>query len=78
MLSVGQKLLLNAVTPRVRAADLARELGITSQAVSAWVRGLSKPSPEQMARLEEMLGIPMRSWLQREAERTRRRTGTDD
>ena len=59
----GQSLLQKAVTPKIKAAKLAEKLGVTSQAVSAWVRGEAKPEPLHMAKLEDLLGIPMRSWL---------------
>lgn len=62
--SRGQALLHDAVTPRMRASELARELDVSPQAVSAWLRGDAKPDPEKMAKLEDLLGIPMRAWLE--------------
>lgn len=48
-------------------AGLAKELGVTPQAISGWLRGEGRPSPRHMARLEELAGIPMRDWLEDDA-----------
>jgi len=37
-------------------SDLARELGVTRQAVSAWLRGKSKPSLRKLLKLEDLTG----------------------
>lgn len=42
---------------------LAEALGVTQQAVSAWLRGVTKPSPERIAKIEAMLGVPADDWL---------------
>lgn len=47
-------------------SDLARALGVTPQSVSNWVNGQSKPAPENMRRIEDLLGIPMRDWTEPE------------
>lgn len=47
--------------------DLAKELDVTPQAVSAWINGRTTPTPDRMAKLEELLGIPMRAWTEEDA-----------
>lgn len=57
--------LAESLRPKVMSAvDLADKLGISKQTVSDWVAGRSRPEPERMAKLEEMLGIPMRAWTE--------------
>ena len=46
------------------AVELAEKLGVSKQTVSEWVGGRSRPEPERMAALEELLGIPMRAWTE--------------
>ena len=41
---------------------LATALGVTQQAVSAWLKGLTKPSSERISKIEELLGIPASDW----------------
>ncbi len=54
-----------ALRPKVMSqSDLARELGVSPQAVSGWIVGRSKPTPELMARIEDLLSIPMRAWTE--------------
>jgi transcriptional regulator with XRE-family HTH domain len=43
-------------------SELAAELGVTQQAVSCWLNGQRKPSPERIARIEELLGVPANGW----------------
>jgi transcriptional regulator with XRE-family HTH domain len=57
-------------------ADLAEKLGVSRQAVSDWVSGDSQPKPDLMAKIEDLLGIPMRSWTETPDE-TDKSTGTD-
>jgi transcriptional regulator with XRE-family HTH domain len=65
MRSVGAVRLEQSAAPKVMSqSQLARELGVSPQAVSGWVTGRAKPTPELMARLEDLLGIPMRSWTE--------------
>lgn len=45
-------------------AELGRQLGVTAQAVNAWIRGGSVPSPDLMAKIEDLTGIPMRDWTE--------------
>ncbi|HXG69949.1 MAG TPA: helix-turn-helix transcriptional regulator [Gemmatimonadaceae bacterium] len=44
-------------------ARLAEELGVSQQAVSAWLSGRALPEPGRMAVIEGLLGIPMRDWV---------------
>jgi len=55
---------------------LAAELDppVSRQAVSYWADGTSQPEPARMAQLEDLLGIPMRAWTRRRAEK---KTGTN-
>lgn len=55
-----------AVTPSMSQAELARKLGVSAQAVSAWLSGAAMPRPEKMAQIESLLGIPMRAWTEHE------------
>lgn len=55
-----------AVTPSMSQAELARKLGVSAQAVSAWLSGAAMPRPEKMAQIESLLGIPMRAWTEQE------------
>jgi DNA-binding transcriptional regulator YiaG len=60
--SVGAQRLREALRPKMKAADLAVQLGVTQQAVNAWLTGVAKPSTEHSAQIEDILGIPMRAW----------------
>lgn len=42
---------------------LAKALGVSQQAVNAWLKGRALPEPERMAQIEELLSIPMRDWV---------------
>ena len=42
-------------------SELGRLLGISGKAVSKWERGLSKPCDEHMARLVDLIGLPVES-----------------
>lgn len=46
------------------AAELARKLDVTPQAVSGWLKGKALPSPDLMAKLEDLTEIPMRAWTE--------------
>lgn len=61
----GEIQLAEALRPKVMSqSDLAKELGVSPQAVSGWVVGRAKPTPELMARIEDLFGIPMRAWTE--------------
>ena len=42
-------------------AELGTMLGISGKAVSKWERGLSKPCDEHLAKLVDLLGLPVES-----------------
>jgi len=50
--------------PVLTQSAIAEKLGVTAQAVSSWVTGRALPSAKRMQQLEELLGIPMRDWLE--------------
>lgn len=55
--------ILRPPKPRLMTqAELARQLEVSAQAVSDWLRGDSLPRPETMAKIEDITGVPMRSW----------------
>lgn len=63
--------------PSITGADLARKLGVSRSAVSGWLAGEYLPTPELMARIEDLTGIPMRSWTEPELEGAAELTGTE-
>jgi len=74
MVSVGAQKLAEALRPAkpsMSQAELSRRLGVSRNTVQAWLNG-SEPAAEHMAKIEELLGIPMRAW----AEEARAATGT--
>ena len=68
-MSSGAKRLLAATTrePQISRARLAENLGVSKQAVSAWGRGISRPSVEHLVKIEELLGIPVAEWVHEES-----------
>lgn len=48
----------------VDRGELAKRLDVSRQAVSSWLLGHSVPSPERMAELERVYGIPMMAWTE--------------
>jgi transcriptional regulator with XRE-family HTH domain len=77
MATEGSKALASAVFPPVMTqSELARQLGVSPQWVGDWVHGRAKPSADQMAKLEDLLGIPMRAWTVPVADEESK-TGTD-
>jgi transcriptional regulator with XRE-family HTH domain len=65
MKTAASRLLEQAVRPKVMApGELAKQLGVTPQSVSDWVAGKSKPKADLMARIEDLLEIPMRAWTE--------------
>lgn len=48
--------------PKMTQSKLAEELGVTQQAVSAWLKGISRPNADRIARIEELLGVPAEHW----------------
>lgn len=43
----------------MKQSDIARELGITVAAVSAWEQGKNRPCLDNLTALEKMLGVPL-------------------
>jgi transcriptional regulator with XRE-family HTH domain len=68
MLSKAAVALAEKLEPRttlgMTAAELARKLGVTPQAVSGWIKGKAVPTPETLRALEDVTGIPMRAWTE--------------
>lgn len=46
-----------ASTPKVTQAELAKEVGVTPQAVSGWERGEAMPEPDNIAKIANFLGV---------------------
>jgi transcriptional regulator with XRE-family HTH domain len=53
-----------AVKPKLSQVELAKQLGVTKQAVQGYLNGDFQPSPDLMAKIEDLLGIPMRAWTE--------------
>ena len=64
---VASRRLRDLLTPRMRQTELAEKLGVTQQAVSHWVSGMSRPDPDRMKQIEDLLGIPMAEWTASES-----------
>lgn len=60
----GQQQLKELVSPKLTQAELAEKLGVSQQAISAWVNGVANPTADRMRQLEDEFGIPMRSWTE--------------
>lgn len=59
----GATLLRDLVSPKTHTqASVARDVGVTPEAVRHWAVGFSKPKPELREELERLLGIPASSW----------------
>ncbi len=59
----GAVLLTAKLTPAMSQRDLADALGVTPQAVSAWVSGRARPGSVHREAIERITGIPAESWL---------------
>lgn len=67
-----------ALTPKMTQEQLAAQLDVTQQAISSWANGRTSPSPEVMAKLEDILQIPMRDWASKlDEEAAPQATGTE-
>jgi transcriptional regulator with XRE-family HTH domain len=55
--------LRDRVRPDLKTAAVADDLGVSRQAIHAWIQGVSKPGPELRAKIETLLGIPADAWL---------------
>ena len=48
--------------PVLTQKQLSRKLGVTQQAISAWLRGIARPDPRRRALLESLTGIAVGDW----------------
>lgn len=64
MVSRAASRLADAVRPTISRAELATKLGVSRQAVAGWLAGDFQPSPDLMAKIEDLVGIPMRDWTE--------------
>lgn len=55
---------LKPTKPKLSQVELARELDVSKQTIQSYVKGDCRPSPEMMARIEDIFGIPMRDWTE--------------
>jgi transcriptional regulator with XRE-family HTH domain len=49
-------------TSQVRS-DVARALGVTTQAISFWARGMYRPRQRHLLAIQELAGIPRADWF---------------
>jgi len=63
-LSKGANMLRECISPKFSQTEIAERLGVTKQAVYAWVNGHGRPTPDKLAKLEDLTGIPMRAWAE--------------
>lgn len=49
-------------TPALTQKQLSEKLGVTQQAISAWLRGVARPDLQRRAQLEELTGVPASDW----------------
>ena len=54
--------LLRPEPPPFTQQALAKELGVTQQAVSAWLRGTTRPGYETRMKIETLLGVAIADW----------------
>jgi len=62
--SVGAQKLREALSPKFTQAEFAEKLGVTKQAIHAWLSGNARPTADKMAKIEDLTGIPMRAWAE--------------
>lgn len=58
----GKERLSRIVTDSSQAA-VAAKVGVSQQAVSSWVRGLTRPDEVARQKLRELYGIATEAWL---------------
>ena len=62
----GAVALADKVTPKSKPPmsmrEVARQVGVSVTAVSAWCQGISIPTEENQKKLAKLLGIPVSSW----------------
>lgn len=54
--------LLKPVPPPMTQQGLAEALGVTQQAVSSWLRGVTRPNYETRMKIAELVGVPVEDW----------------
>lgn len=64
-LSAGARQLKKLVAPQRKMSQrqLALKMGLSSQAITAWVKGISKPDAAHQKMLHELLGIDPSEWV---------------
>lgn len=64
-LTEGARLLRQAIkpTPKMTPSALSKALGVSTQAIYAWLSGKATPDPKHWKPLQELLGIPVTVWL---------------
>lgn len=66
-------------TPTLTQAQLAERLGVTQQAISAWMRGVSRPEDERRTELEKIVPECRASdWDEEAAEESGPSLGADE
>lgn len=61
----GSQALRKLVTPpRVNQQTVAERCKVSQQAVSGWMQGRAKPTPDRMRVLQDEFGIPMEAWTE--------------
>ena len=81
MKTKGARLLREKLVTQER---IAQALGVSKQAVSAWITGVARPTPERMVQLERDFGVPMQAWTEEDTDESgelpavAKSTGTDD
>ncbi len=76
--SVAARALHKALFPSMTQREFARRLGVSNQAVQNWLGGKAVPEPQNMAAIEELLGIPMRAWVEEPSEEDAEGTACPD
>lgn len=63
-ISKGARSLRRILSPQqtLTQKQLAEKLGVTQQAVSAWLRGGSRPDHRRMQAIESLLGVSVADW----------------
>ncbi len=62
----GAARLLSYLSPEMTAAELARKLRVTDQAVYNWTHGFGRPGIKHRRAIERLTGVPASVWLSAE------------
>lgn len=65
----GASRLLGVITPDITAAELARKLAVSQQAIYNWTHGHSRPVLGYREKIAKLTGVPIESWLTDEERR---------